>query len=116
MPVQAAVAAVGVGTQVAQTVASIQDMNKRRQFEQNLSMLDNQQRLDLEKALQRSTSLDNKMAILTNAISNIRSAQTTTILSSTINAKSKQEMTTAILLVGGAVAVLIGIVILKKKS
>jgi hypothetical protein len=99
---------------VATTISQIQDTNKRREFEQNLAMLDNKQKLDLERALQKTNSVNKRMEILFNAVSQIRSAQTSSILSSTITAKAQKERTLAIAVVGGAVAILIAVILIKK--
>lgn len=99
---------------IATTVNQIQDVNKRREFEQNLSLLDNKQRNDLEKALQKTNSVNKRMEILFNAVANIRSSQTSAILSSTITSKAQRERTIAIAVVGGAIALLIAVILIKK--
>jgi hypothetical protein len=111
MPLQA----VGAVTSIASTVAQIQNAKEQTNIQRNLGYLDAAQRKELEQQLQRTTSLDKRLEILANAASNVRAAQSSAILGSTINAKSKKETTTAILVVGGAIAILIAIVIIKKK-
>jgi len=106
---------IGAVTQIASTVASIQDQNKRRQFEQNLALLDNKQRNDLEKQLQKTNNVNARIQILTNAVAQIRSAQSTALITSKVQAKTQSERTLAIVVLGGAV-VLIGAVLLLKKK
>lgn len=118
MPVQAGLAAAQTLTGIASTVAQIKDAKSKLNLQTNLAFLDAQQKADLERELQATTSRDNRMAILINAVSNIRAAQTTSILSSTITseamAKSKQDTNTAIAVIGGSIALLVAIVILKR--
>jgi len=110
--------AVSAVAAIAGTVGQIVDAKARRETEANLGLLDVNQRTALERELQRTTSLDNRLQILSNAISNVRASQSSAILSSTITskalAKSKRETTTAIIIIGGAVALLIAVVIIKK--
>ena len=114
MPVQGVQAAAAV----AGVIADIADKQKRREAEQNLALMDVKQRAALERELQRTTSLDKRREILANAFSSIKAAQSSAILSSTIQsralAKSKRETNTAIIIIGGAIAVLVAIVIIKK--
>jgi hypothetical protein len=114
MPVQGVQAAVAIGG----LVADIADKQKRREAEQNIALMDVKQRAALERELQRTNSLDKRREILANAFSSIKAAQTSAILSSTIQsralAKSKKETNTAIIIIGGAVAILAAIVIIKK--
>lgn len=110
---------------IAQTVSSlvsagadVVDKKKRREAEANLALMDSKQRAALERELQRTTSLDKRREILANAFSSIKAAQSSAILSSTIQsralAKSKRETNTAIIIIGGAIAILVAIVIIKK--
>lgn len=115
MPVQAASAGVGAITGIASTIAGIKNMNEQTNIQRNLGYLNAAQTKELEQKLQRTTSLDKRLEILANAASNVRAAQSSAILGSNINAKSRKETTTAILVVGGAIAILIAIVIIKKK-
>ena len=105
-------------TSIASTVAQIQDAKKKTDIQRNLGYLDEAQKLELENQLQRTNDINKKMEILINAVSNIRAAQTSSILSATITSralsKSKQDTTTAFIVIGGAVAILIAIVLLKK--
>jgi hypothetical protein len=106
--------AVGALTQIASTVASIQDQNKRRAFEQNLALLDNRQKMALEKELQSTNNVNKRLEILYNAVSNIRSAQTSAYITSSIQARVKRERTIAIVVVGGAIVLLIGVILYKR--
>ena len=113
-----AVEAAKVGIEAAKAIGEMVDAQKRREAEQNIALMDVKQRAALERELQRTTSLDKRREILANAFSSIKAAQTSAILSSTIQsralAKSKRETNTAIIIIGGAVAILAAIVIIKK--
>lgn len=103
---------------IAGTVAQIKDTNKRREFQQKLDLLDLDQRAKLERELQATTSSNKRLEILTNAVATIKAAQSSSILSATIQsralAKSKKETTMAIAIIGGAVVILGAIALLKK--
>lgn len=105
---------ISAGTQIASTVAQINDINKRRNFEQNLAMLSNKQKNDLEIALQRTNNINARIEILSNAVAQIRSAQSTAILTTTIQERSRRERTIALVVIGGALAILLGVVLIKK--
>ena len=106
--------AINVASTIATTISSIQDQNKRRQFEQNLALLDNRQRMALEKDLQGTNNVNKRLEILYNAIANIRSAQSTALITSTIQAKIKRERTIAFVVVGGAFLLLFSVILIKR--
>jgi hypothetical protein len=119
MPVQAALAAVAIGTGIATTLASIKDMKLRADIERNLGYLTLKQKNDLDKELVRTQDVNKRIEILTNAIATIRGSQTSSILSSTIitqqKAKSRSQTIMAISIVGGAIVLFGAIYFLKNK-
>lgn len=114
-----AATAVMVGGQVAataaQTVAQITDIKKRREFEQRLATLSNEQRAQLDRDLLRAGSADRRIEILANSLASVRAAQSTTAIKARQEAQTKREITTAIVVVGGAALILIAVVLLKRK-
>lgn len=107
MPVIASIVA-GLG----QTAIAGLDAPKKRQLETNLALLDNRQKNDLAKALASTEDKNRKMEILSNALLTINATKTNAI----IQAKTQRERTLAIAVIGGAVVLLIALIILKKKS
>jgi hypothetical protein len=111
-------AGVGGATGIASTVAQVTDAKKRREFEQKFAFLDARQRAALERELQSTNNSNEKLKILSNAAANIRSAQSSAILSSQITskalAKSSSDRTLAIAVIGGAAIILGAIVLIKK--
>ncbi len=57
-------AVVQIGTATAQTIASIQDMNKRRNFEQSLALLNSDQKNELEKQLMATNDRTARFGIM----------------------------------------------------
>ena len=107
MPVIASIIA-GLGQVGIEAVGS----NKKRQLETNLALLDNRQKNELAKALASTEDKNRKMEILSSALLSIKTAQNTAFIQS----KTQRERTLAIAVIGGAVVLLIAIIILKKKS
>jgi len=105
------VTAIGAVTAIAGTVGQIVDASKRRQIEANLNLLDSSQKAQLERELQKTNDKSKRLEILYNSVATIRAAQT----SATIQSKVQRERTLAIVVVGGAIALLIGIALLKRK-
>jgi 3-dehydroquinate synthetase len=115
-PVSATVSAVvGAGTQVAQTIAKISDMKKRREFEQAFALLDNRQKLALENSLARTNDSNKKLELLFNAVTTLKSAQSVASIQSRELAKTQRERTTAIVIIGGSIVLLAGLYLLTKK-
>jgi hypothetical protein len=116
---QAAETIAAIGTAIWSTAAQIKDMKERANVEKNIALLNQQQANELNKELLRTQDINRRIEILTNAVANVRSAQTSTILSGAINLKDKaqgrKDIITTILVLGGAIAVLVAIVIIKKK-
>ncbi|HEX4850550.1 MAG TPA: hypothetical protein VFV08_07085, partial [Puia sp.] len=53
---------------IAQTISNIIDQTKRRQFEQAMTLLSNQQQIDLANNLQKAQSEDVKLQLLSSAL------------------------------------------------
>jgi ribosomal protein S13 len=66
---------IGVGTQVAQTIANVSDIKKRREFEQAFELLDNRQKQALENSLAKTNDSNKKLELLFNAVTTLKSAQ-----------------------------------------
>jgi ssRNA-specific RNase YbeY (16S rRNA maturation enzyme) len=60
--------AIQAGTAIANTIASINDINKRRNFEESLSLLSNQQQKELNDKLLQSNSETDRLSILSNSL------------------------------------------------
>ena len=106
---------IGVGTQVAETVAKISDIKKRRDFEQSFALLDNRQKLALENSLARTNDSNKKLELLFNAVTSLKSAQSVASIQSKELAKTQRERTLAIVIIGGSIVLLAGLYILTKK-
>lgn len=109
-----AVDPVSAGIQAAVSIASVTsqmvDRDKRRNYEFALSRLSADQQKALNRKLAAAQSQTDRLAILTSAIAQIN-AQTA---SEKIRAQSRREMTTAILIVGGGVALILTAFLIKK--
>lgn len=116
---QAAESIAAIGTAIWSTAAQIKDMKERANVEKNIALLNQKQADELNRELLRTQDVNRRIEILTNAVANVRSAQTSTILSGAINLKDKaqgrKDILLTVLVLGGAIAILVAIVIIKKK-
>jgi hypothetical protein len=116
---EAAKAIAEIGTAIWSTAAQIKDMKERANVEKNIALLNQKQADELNRELLRTQDINRRIEILTNAVANVRSAQTSTILSGAINLKDKaqgrKDILLTVLVLGGAIAILVAIVIIKKK-
>jgi len=95
---------------IAQTISNIIDQTKRRQFEQAVTLLSNQQQIDLAKQLMNTQSQDARLQILSNAL-----------LQYTISAQQSADKNNTVMIIIAAsfAALLVGAALffsLKKKS
>ena len=113
-----AAAVVGAITGVAKAIAGVKDMKLRTDIERNIKFLTQKQQIELDKQLLNAATQDKKTEILVNAVSKIRGGQSAAIITASIQARKadqvKQERTNAIIVIGGAVAIMIAIYLLKK--
>jgi hypothetical protein len=120
MPVKASSLTTGVGIAiqagqaVAETVAAIHDKNQRRQVDRNLAFLSTSQKDRLEKELLKTSNVNERIKILVDAITKIKSEQSTSLIQSTLLEKTQKEKTLALVVLGGALLLLIGVVVIKK--
>lgn len=99
-------AVVQIGTGVAGAISQVKDVKLRREFEQKFQVLslDQQKRLD-EKVLKANTQ-NERIAIITNAFADVKSRE--------YEAKTKKDTQLAFLVIGGGLAVLLTIFLIKK--
>jgi hypothetical protein len=113
MPITAGVI-IQAGQAIAETTASIHDKNQRRQVDRNLAFLSASQKDRLEKELLKTSNVNERIKILVDAITKIKSEQSTSLIQSTTLAKTQKEKTLALVVLGGALLLLIGVVVIKK--
>ena len=95
---------------IGQVVAGISDMNKRRKFEQTLSLFNSDQQVALSEKLMRAQSLTDRIGILTKTIADFTIEQE--------KVKSTKDIR-LIIVAGGLVTVLIVVAliyVLKRKK
>lgn len=71
-------AIISTGTQIAGTIAGTRDARLRAQFEQNLSLLDFDQKKQLNDALLKANSEEARQKILANALGGVSQARVQT--------------------------------------
>ncbi len=100
--------AIQAGTAIANTIAGINDMNKRRHFEEALSLLDNRQRNELNQQMLKAQTDSDRLQILSTTLVQFVIANET--------AGAKQE--TVIYVIAGSLAAvaLIGSIIYAVKK
>ena len=106
MPVSAGLAVVSAGTQIASTVASIKDVNKRRDIEMAISRLSADDQRKLNQKIARVQSQNDRLNILAEEITKVQIEQ--------LKEKRKKETTTAIIIIGGSLVVLVAVFLLTR--
>lgn len=107
MSVDPVSAAVQAGTAIANTIAGISDMNKRRRFEQSLALLSNRQQQELNEKLMKADSQNQRLQILSDSMVQYAIANET--------GAAKKETVMYIIAGALAVVILIGAIVYVKK-
>jgi hypothetical protein len=115
--IAAGVAIVGAVTGVISAISSGQQQKKALQAQLNLGQADARNKVDLEKALQRTNSDNTKIKIITDSIANIRSAQSSAIISATLTSRQAsadaEKRNLVIVSVGGGIVLVGALAVLK---
>lgn len=104
-----AATAVGIGTGIASTIAAVGDAKKRAAFQENLEKLSLEQQGELERQIQMAKTINERIAILTNAVAMIRVAEVQRKLDKTPKNDTKQLL----FIIGGGFAVLLSVVLIR---
>lgn len=106
---------VGVGSSVFSVISNIQDNKQRALFEANFKSLSADQQKKLEQRVASVNSMDAKLAILANALTQLSIARITT-QAGLITDEEKKKRNQMILIGGGLIAVglIITVIIIKK--
>jgi hypothetical protein len=99
----------GVATGIGSTIAMISDAKKRAQFQEDIEMLSLEKRNELERSIQRASSINERIKILTDAVTAIRVAE----VQKKLDRKPKDDTKQLFLIIGGGFAVLLGAVLIK---
>lgn len=109
--VASGIADLGLG--IASTVASIKDAQKRAEIEERLQTLTLEKQQELEREVQNAQSLNERLKIITDAVTRIKIAE----VQGKLSGKDKTDNNKKILyIVGGSFALLVGIVLIKLVS
>ena len=107
---------VNVGTSIATTIASVNDARKREMFQQNLAVLSNDQQITLAKAINNESSEYERIAIISQALTNL-SSQRIANLEQVVADQEKKKRTETILYASGIIVVVgVLIYVIAKKS
>jgi hypothetical protein len=104
MPVQAGIA---VASATVSAVTQIKDTNKRREVELAISRLSYRDQRDLNEKVARAKNQNERLAILIQEVNRIKIEQE--------KEKTKRDTRNAIIIIGGALVVLVAVVLLKRK-
>jgi len=100
---------VGLGLGITQTLFAIGDAKKRAEFEQNLAILTQTQKNELDNEIARASSLNEKIRILTEAVTKIRIAE----VQKKLEKKPEDNKKQLYFIIGGGVAVLLVAIVIK---
>ncbi len=99
-------AIVGIGSSVAGVLTQVNDAKKRREFEQALSTMSQTQQNALNEKILRAKNDNERLSILINAVAQIKIGQA--------SAKTDKDTKMAMIIIGGGVALLLTIFMIKK--
>ena len=117
MAAMAVIGGVQAVTGIVGTIAGIGDAQRRRETEAAMGLLSLSQQMSLERDLGRARTQTERLKILTDAVSMIRSAEVTQKLANQgkeQEAKRKKERITIYLVVGGGIATLLTVILIRK--
>jgi hypothetical protein len=100
--------AIQAGTEVAKSIAEISDIKKRREFEQNFSMLTAAQQQKLNEQLARTNTQSDRLKIMVDAFTQIKIAQS--------GSKDKKELILGLAIAGAGISLLVMAIIIKNKK
>jgi hypothetical protein len=103
-----------VVTDIAKTIAGINDANQRRKFSQNLDLLNSDQQSALNKALLEANSETERMKILRDVLTDLQSKRIDLLVAG-VTEKEKKKRTNTYLAAGAFILVGIGLVVLIAK-
>ena len=106
---------VGAGAATGGAIASTKNAKKRREFEQNLAALNQQEKDALEKKLQEQKTVEERQKVLSETLSNITMARLNAIEQQKL--ENKKTFNKLLVISGVSVAILIvGLIIVKSKK
>lgn len=111
--VGAAAAAVGAITGVVSAIDQSKKGNKALLMQNVASQIEQRQKVDLEKALQKTNDQNTKLKILADSVANIKSAQTNALLTQNMLKDQADKRNLVIIGIGGGVIVVGALAVLK---
>jgi hypothetical protein len=100
MPITAT-AIISTGTQIAGTIAGTRDARLRNQYEQNLSILDFDQKKQLNDALLKANSEESRQRILANALGGVSQARVQTFGNIALEREKTNQVVTILGVIAG---------------
>jgi hypothetical protein len=100
MPITAT-AIISTGTQIAGTIAGTRDARLRNQYEQNLSILDFDQKKKLNDALLKANSEESRQKILANALGGVSQARVQTFGNIALEREKTNQVVTILGVIAG---------------
>lgn len=108
----------GIATGIITTIYSVENAQLRKQLEDQIQYLDEKQATELENSLRATQSQNNRLAFMMDFLSKVEGEKSASKIRTTIENKNLSgvmgERKKIIYIFGGIVALLVGIVIIKK--
>jgi 3-dehydroquinate synthetase len=111
--ISVSVAAVGALTGVYSAVSQSKQGSKAMLMQNITSQIEQRQKVDLEKALQKTNDQNTKLKILADSVSNIKSAQNNAVLTQAMIKDQADKRNLVIVGIGGGVIVVGALAVLK---
>jgi hypothetical protein len=115
MPLPVAIAAATAAVSIGTSIAGVADAGKRRLYEQNLSLLNVEEKRKLDSMLMSAKSEEARQQILASTLGNIGSARVSAL--ATVQAeKEKTKKTLLIVGIGAVVVLVVGLIYISTKK
>ena len=95
-------------------IGGIDAQEKQLQAQVNQASLSARDNYDLQQALMKANSSDARLKILSDTLTNIRSAQQSALITSRGAKEQSREKNTMIIILGGSALLLISVILIKK--
>lgn len=115
MPLPVAIAAVSAAVSIGSSIAGVSDANKRRLYEQNLALLNVDEKRKLDSMLQSAKSEEARQQILASTLGTIGSARVNA-LAQVQAEKEKTKKTLLIVGIGAVVVLVVGLIYISTKK
>jgi hypothetical protein len=115
MPIPIIIAAIGAAASVASAASGVDKASKERYFSQQLAFLNQDEQNQLAKKLEGAKSNDERVRILTSAVSSVEEARLKGLTTVQLE-REKTKKTLLVVGIAGAVVLLLTVLLVSKRN